>query len=319
MPIREARSRPGTTIGGIPIEEIKKIKERAQQFEVQPQKPTGRYMRPSTAPQEFQHPREDAAETRRPAAPRANASWGSVSDWYKEHLEGDDTFHAKVLLPNLLRLIDPKRGETIVDVACGEGFFARAMAEKGALITGVDIAASLIESAKRNDMPGITYHVGSAVELSTIVSGSFDQAYSILALQNMEHADHAIAEVANILKEHGVFHLVLNHPSFRIPKSSYWGYDDSKRVQFRRVDRYLSESKEEIVMHPGAKVSEKTISYHHPLQWYVKHLAKSGLLIDRMEEWISHKTSDSGPRANAENRARKEIPLFLYLRAKKIG
>jgi hypothetical protein len=68
-------------------------------------------------------------------------------------------------------------------------------------------------------------------------------------------------------------------------------------------------------MHPGSENKETTVSFHRPLQWYMKHLAKQGFVIDRLEEWTSHKTS-VGKRKDAENRARKEIPLFLYLRAR---
>jgi hypothetical protein len=50
----------------------------------------------------------------------------------------------------------------------------------------------------------------------------------------------------------------------------------------------------------------------------VKSLRNAGLLIDALEEWPSHKTSQPGPRAAAENAARKEIPMFLALRARKI-
>jgi hypothetical protein len=40
--------------------------------------------------------------------------------------------------------------------------------------------------------------------------------------------------------------------------------------------------------------------------------------VDALEEWPSHKTSTSGPRAPAENVARKEIPMFLAVRAVKV-
>ena len=50
----------------------------------------------------------------------------------------------------------------------------------------------------------------------------------------------------------------------------------------------------------------------------MKAAARVGLLIDAIEEWPSHKNSTSGPRAAAENSARKEIPMFLALRARKI-
>lgn len=71
-------------------------------------------------------------------------------------------------------------------------------------------------------------------------------------------------------------------------------------------------------MHPGKTNSPQTISYHRPLQYYFKLFQKSGFAVQRLEEWISHRVSDSGPRAKAENDARKEFPLFLYLGATKL-
>ena len=68
--------------------------------------------------------------------------------------------------------------------------------------------------------------------------------------------------------------------------------------------------------HPG-KGKDYTWTFHKPIEAYVKSLRNAGLLIDAIEEWPSHKTSTSGPRAPAENTARKEIPLFLAIRALK--
>jgi hypothetical protein len=51
------------------------------------------------------------------------------------------------------------------------------------------------------------------------------------------------------------------------------------------------------------------------MQTYVRAARNAGLLIDALEEWPSHKQSSSGPRAAAENQARKEIPMFLAMRA----
>lgn len=36
-----------------------------------------------------------------------------------------------------------------------------------------------------------------------------------------------------------------------------------------------------------------------------------------MEEWISHKKSEKGPRQSAEDTARREFSLFLMLEARK--
>jgi hypothetical protein len=55
------------------------------------------------------------------------------------------------------------------------------------------------------------------------------------------------------------------------------------------------------------------------LQFYFKALRKAGFLVSRLEEWNSQKKSQPGPRADAENRARKEFPLFLALEAVKVS
>jgi hypothetical protein len=77
--------------------------------------------------------------------------------------------------------------------------------------------------------------------------------------------------------------------------------------------------KEPIVTHPGKDPKRYTWTFHRPLQSYVKALRGAGLVVDALEEWASHKRSDSGPRAKAENTARREIPMFLALRAVKIS
>jgi hypothetical protein len=48
---------------------------------------------------------------------------------------------------------------------------------------------------------------------------------------------------------------------------------------------------------------------------YSKALEKAGFLIQRLEEWESDRESEKGPRQKAENKARKEIPLFLMIQA----
>jgi ubiquinone/menaquinone biosynthesis C-methylase UbiE len=246
----------------------------------------------------------------------SNPSWGSVASWYAKHLESPDTYHAQVILPNLVRLVGPKPGERILDIACGEGFFARALAKKGAILEGADVGAELLSIAKEKS-PEIVFHHASAENLTPIPDGTFSQAIIVLAIQNIEHTDRVIASASRVLQPGGSFHIVMNHPAFRIPRSSAWEFNVKSGVQSRRIDAYMSESKADMEMHPGRADSPKTVSFHRPLQYYFKALASNGFTVDRLEEWISHKHSDSGPRAKAENRSRKEIPLFLYLRAVK--
>jgi 2-polyprenyl-3-methyl-5-hydroxy-6-metoxy-1,4-benzoquinol methylase len=250
-------------------------------------------------------------------------SWGGVAPWYDKHLESDkDTYHEKVVYPNMLRIIGDLSKKRVLDVACGQGQFSWMLHNEGAYVTGADIGKELIAIAKKKYVsatPGqLTYLVSNAEEVSKISRQPYDVIVCILALQNIENLSKTIHEISSLLVPGGRFIFVLNHPSFRIPRASSWCYDEATQTQYRRVDAYMSESKVKIDMTPGATRDKKfTTSFHRPLQMYIKALAKSGLVVTRLEEWMSHKQSDKGPRQKAENTSRKEIPLFMCIEAQK--
>ncbi len=234
--------------------------------------------------------------------------------------EGDDTYQAKIILPNLLRILEVKRGEEVLDVGCGQGYFARALAQAGAKVLGVDVGTELIKIAKDQSGPNEKYLVLSAEKLSGLTDKRFDAVICVLALQNIKNLQPAILEMSRVLKSGGRAVIVLNHPAFRIPSASFWGYDEQLNTQYRRIDKYLSEITQQVDMTQGTQDPKKkkfTYSFHRPLQLYFKTFAKAGLNVSRLEEWTSHKVSDKGSRKIAEDNARKEIPLFMALELRK--
>ena len=241
---------------------------------------------------------------------KRDTSWNDVAEWYDTHLvEEDDTYQKRVILPNVLRILGLGGKERLLDLACGQGFFSREFDKTGARVTGCDISKELIDRATARSEKGITYHVASAEKLLFASPASFDAVICILALQNIENLEEVYKEVSRVLTSQGRFIIVLNHPAFRIPKSSNWGWDEEKQIQFRRIEHYLSSAGVAIEMHPGSD-GTTTFSFHRSLQEYFKAFAKSGFAVVRLEEWISHKQSERGVRQRAENTARKEIPLF---------
>jgi ubiquinone/menaquinone biosynthesis C-methylase UbiE len=254
-------------------------------------------------------------------------SWGGVAEWYDEVLKDPDSYQKKILMPNLIRLVDPKKGMTIVDNACGQGYFARAFANNGATVIAADISKELIslaaadhEKNPHRESGVIKFYTTPADKLQFIPDATVDVVTVVLALQNIENISAVFAECSRVLKVGGRMIFVINHPAFRIPQSSDWGWDDTKGKQYRRMDAYMSDKTFSIDMTPGEKVAHKkkiTFSFHRPLQTYFKAMNKSGLAVTRLEEWISHKKSQEGPRAAEEDRMRKEIPLFLMVEAKK--
>jgi ubiquinone/menaquinone biosynthesis C-methylase UbiE len=242
--------------------------------------------------------------------------WGDVAAWYDALVgESGSEFHREIVIPGTLRLLAAAAGESAIDVACGQGVLCRVLQSRGLKATGVDAATELIKAARERGPSEIQYFVGDARDLSFIGPAKFDAAACVLAIQNIDPVRPVFEGVARVLKPGGRFVMVMMHPCFRGAKETSWGWDDEKKVQYRRVDRYLIPRKTPIVTHPGSDPGGYTWTFHRPLGVYVKALRQAGFVVDAIEEWASHKTSTSGPRASAENTARKEIPMFLGLRA----
>lgn len=259
--------------------------------------------------------------------------WDNVADWYDALVgEHGSEYHQKVILPGVLRLLQTGKekrrllaGLRVLDLACGQGVACRAFAEQGAKVLGIDAAPALIDAARRREAAeplGISYHVADATKLHplppAIPPASFDAVTIILAAQNFTPLSPVWQAVHAALIPGGHLLLVMMHPCFRVFQQSGWHWDDATHTQSRRIHQYLSSFKTQIQMHPGAAATEATVSFHRPLQAYINTLANANLLLDHLEEWPSHRQPPAGVRFDALEKSRREIPLFLALRARKI-
>jgi SAM-dependent methyltransferase len=203
----------------------------------------------------------------------------------------------------------------VLDLACGQGVFSRYLSQRKIKVTGLDTSEEMIRFAQSRSDPSIRFEHADAQNPQALQGKTFDAVVCLLALQNIESLPPVMANVKRWLKPGGRFVMVTTHPCFRIPRQTHWGWDEQKKIQYRRVDLYGSESAIPILTPPFVQSKSFTVTYHRPLQGYVQALTEAGLCVDGLEEWASHKTSEPGKRAKAENRARQEIPLFLALRA----
>ncbi|MEK9155365.1 MAG: methyltransferase domain-containing protein [Patescibacteria group bacterium] len=257
------------------------------------------------------------------AAPRlrsgSSTSWENVAEWYGTHLSAPGTYQSEVVWPGALRLLGVGAGKKFLDVACGEGTFAQMISKQGGEVVGVDALPTLVRQAQKKNIRKADFFVADAADVARqIPDQKFDGAAMVLALQNVSDMPGVFASVAKLLHRNASFVIVLNHPAFRIPRQSSWGFEEERKMMYRRVDSYLSENAIPMQMHPGDAPDVKTTSFHRPISSYITQLAANGFVVDAMEEWMSHKESTSGPRAKAENRIRKEVPMFLAIRARKI-
>ncbi|MBL8761042.1 MAG: methyltransferase domain-containing protein [Phycisphaerae bacterium] len=317
---------------------------------------TGESMRfTSPAPEEFRRLTRrggaraaEASEEPAPEKPMpqvSDSSWDHVAGWYDQLLKhGRSDHHRDVIMPGTLRLLELKSGQRILDLACGQGILTRKLAESGADAVGVDASEKLVEAARRWAKAAARparFEVGDARAIDAAKFGEFDGVACVMALMNIDPILPLMRGVAGVLKLGGRFVMVILHPAFRAPGRTSWGWEyerprrgpraggpmggeapETPPKQYRRVDGYLTQEPSQIVMNPGEVSSGRepitTWTFNRPIQAYVRAIAEAGMVVDAIEEWTSARRSAPGPRADEENRARREIPMFLAVRARKL-
>lgn len=254
---------------------------------------------------------------------KETTSWNEVGKWYDSIVgSGGHYYHTHVILPGVTRLLSLKDDSRLLDIACGQAVLARCI-PKTVSYVGIDLAKELISQAKKYKTQHCDHQflVGDATKpLPLPEQMLFSHAAIILALQNISSFEKVFYNVAKHLQPDAHFVLVLNHPAFRIPRQSSWGFDDHSKTQYRKLNGYMTPQKIPIIANPGAAQSERkqnTWSFHAPLSAYITGLANAGFVVDALEEWCSDKVSTGKAKA-WENRARKEFPLFLAIRARYI-
>lgn len=105
----------------------------------------------------------------------------------------------------LLAELAPFVGEhtRALDLACGTGDLARALAERGARVVGIDASPRMIEAAKQRDVrAGVDYIVGDMTALE-VPDASVDVVTAGYALRNVPDYKRALREIARVLRPGG--------------------------------------------------------------------------------------------------------------------
>lgn len=114
------------------------------------------------------------------------------------------------LVPARFRFFDKVvswKGKTVLDLGCGGGFMAEALAARGAIVTAIDPAAGAIDIAKRHAGEqglAIRYAVASG-EALPLDDQSMDYVVCVDVLEHVADLGVVLDEVKRVLKPGGVF------------------------------------------------------------------------------------------------------------------
>lgn len=223
---------------------------------------------------------------------RAREQWDAKAEfWDVLHGYEGNQFHQLLVGPSAEKLLGVKAGESIVDVACGNGQFSRRLAELGAQVTATDFSAALIERAKaRTNSDKVNYKVVDATDEAQLLAlgiGQFDSAVCNMALQDIADIAPLFRAVRRLVKQGGRFVFTLTHPAFNLAQTVFVEEraEVNGEIIYTRVlkqSHYLTERTEEGAGAPNEP--NPHLYFHRPMNVLLNAAFEAGWMADGIEE-----------------------------------
>ncbi len=202
--------------------------------------------------------------------------WESSAEaWIESQGESGDWSRREILDPCLEKVLGDVQGLTVLDIGCGEGRYARNLAAKGALVTGIDPVEAFIARARSLHPEGA--YVVAPGESLPLPSASFDVVLSYLSIVDIRDYAAAIREMSRVVKPDG--RIVVATISNMASPSDGWVKDPSGTKLHRPVDRYMEEFELDLAWR-GIHI----VNYHRPLSAILAVFFGSGLAMDGFYE-----------------------------------
>jgi ubiquinone/menaquinone biosynthesis C-methylase UbiE len=244
--------------------------------------------------------------------------------WTRLARMGCDIYRDFLNTPAFLAMLPEVRGLRGLDIGCGEGHNTRLLAQRGAEMTGVDIAPTFIRHAREAETGeplGIAYYAASATALP-FADACFDFATAIMSLMEMANQEAAIAETHRVLKPGGFFQFSIIHPCFGTRRWK-WVFDETgERVAVECGDYFSPPQGEISEWLFGAAPAElrqslrrfRTPRFFRTLSGWLNLLLDKGFALERFEEPFADEEAVRRCPHVADTRI---VAYFLHVRCRK--
>ena len=121
-------------------------------------------------------------------------------------------FNAYYERPEMLRLAGDVSGRRILDAGCGSGPLTQALRARGAVLTGFDASAAMVDLARERLGEDADLHVADLGAPLPFADAEFDDVVASLVLHYLEDWAGPLAELRRVLKPGGRLILSVIHP-----------------------------------------------------------------------------------------------------------
>jgi SAM-dependent methyltransferase len=206
--------------------------------------------------------------------------WNELADDWRVQVGADGDSNRRLNSdPVLWEFVGDVRGLSVLDAGCGTGYLSKKLHDRGALVTGVDLAERMVEVA-RADHPGIDFRVDSCTALWTVGDGIFDLVVANYVLMDTPDLEATMRAFARVLKPGGAAVLVFSHPCF--PQGTATASEDGLQVSYHWDFPYCERRK--CIDPPWGHFKAEFLWFHRPLSDYWKAFTAAGFGVVGLEE-----------------------------------
>jgi SAM-dependent methyltransferase len=217
--------------------------------------------------------------------------WDDNARFWDEQMgaTGND-FHLSLVRPSVERLLGGVEGRRVLEIACGNGLFARRLAELGADVVATDTSQAMLERAREHPSDGIEYRLLDAAQpdqLAALSTDGFDAVVCNMALMDMADVGPLAGALRGLLLASGRFVFSTCHPCFNTLNVRFVHEVEEpggEPVERRgvQITRYVTPAVGEGTAIVGQPV--KQLYFDRPLSLLLEPFFVGGLALDGLEE-----------------------------------
>lgn len=233
------------------------------------------------------------------------------NDFFDKYKEEGDFWHKELINNNIIMNLGNLKDKKILDAGCGEGYFARMLARKGTIVTGLEPSNGIKHAInyEKNEPLGIEYIKENLCNFNYRKT-YYDAVISINVFMDIPDFEKALKNCVDSLKEKGILIFSVLHPCFTsIIKDKgtkkylkKWDYEENG---YLKMEEYFQEMQ--------LKQTEDVLT-HRTLERYINSTIKSGLTITKIiEPKLDKQFEENGGQILRDC----HIPSFLIICAEK--
>jgi 2-polyprenyl-3-methyl-5-hydroxy-6-metoxy-1,4-benzoquinol methylase len=259
---------------------------------------------------------------------QTRSAWNANAAFWDERMGEGNDFVEVLIWPAARRMLDLKPGERVLDIACGNGLYARRMAALGAEVVAFDFSEELIARAREHNSTHashIQYHVVDATDENALLAlgkRQFSAALCSMALFDMADIHPLLHALNHLLLPGGRFVFSIIHPCFDNPYtarvSEQTNQDGELHTAYAvKVTGYLTPT-----IQPASAIigqPQPQLIFHRPLQDLFGAAFAAGFVLDGLEERAFPPNHPAGRNPMGWGGNFSEIPPVMVARLRASG